>query len=146
MGGAKNHKELRIWQLCDELRLAIMAATASGRVAMDRKFCDQLRGAAEDVTSDIAEGYARFYPREFARFLDYALSSLAEAGSRIEHGHARGYFSDEDTGRLLQTRAAAERGVRNLRKYLWSVRQRELPNVCSRPRPRGKGTPSRQRS
>jgi four helix bundle protein len=131
--GARNHKELAIWRFADELRIAVIAATATDRVASDRKFCDQLRRAIEDATSDIAEGYTRFYPREFARFLDYALSSLQEVRTRTEHAYGRGYFTGEVAADLLRRWAIADRSVRSMRRYLWSVREEDLPNHLSSP-------------
>jgi four helix bundle protein len=129
--GARNHKELAIWRLCGELRRAVIAATATGRGACDFRFCNQLRQAAEDAEADIVEGYARFHPREFARFLDYALSSLQEVRTRIEHGHSRSYFSDDTTADLIRRWAFADRSVRKMRRYLWSVPPEDVPNRLS---------------
>ncbi len=43
-----------------------------------RAFEGSFNDAALDAASDVAEGYVRYYPGEFGRFLDYAISSLAE--------------------------------------------------------------------
>ncbi len=86
---AHNIYELAVFQLYDQLMKSVEAATATGRVAMDFKFCDQVNDAALDVTADVAEGFARFYPGEFARFLDYAIASLAEVRMRLEAGYRR---------------------------------------------------------
>jgi four helix bundle protein len=85
--GAHNIHELAVFRLCDELMKSVEAATATGRVAMDFKFCDQVTDAALDAAADVAEGFARFYPGEFARFLDYAIASLAEVRMRTEAGY-----------------------------------------------------------
>lgn len=130
--GAKNHKELAVWRFCEELRLAVIAATATGKVSSNRRFCDQIRDAAEDAASDVAEGFARFYPREFARFLDFALSSLSEVRTRAEHGHSRGYFSDETVADLVRRWAIADRSIKTFRNYLWSVKADDVPNNRSR--------------
>jgi 23S rRNA-intervening sequence protein len=66
--GAHNIHELAVFRLCDGLMKSVEAATATGRVAMDFKFCDQVNDAALDAAADVAEGFARFYPGEFARF------------------------------------------------------------------------------
>jgi four helix bundle protein len=110
----------------------VIAATATGAVTSNRRFCDQIRDAAEDAASDVAEGFARFYPREFARFLDFALSSLSEVRTRAEHGHSRGYFSDEVVADLVRRWAIADRSMRNFRRYLWSVKPDHVPNNASR--------------
>lgn len=70
---------------------------ASAGARADLRYRDQLLGAAEGVGSNIAEGFLRFSPADFARFLTYALGSLVEAETRLEHGVRRGYFSSDDT-------------------------------------------------
>ena len=106
---------------------AVEAATATGRVARDFRFCDQINDAALDATSDVAEGFARYYPREFARFLDYAISSLEEVRVRTEAGYRRGHFTAETTSNLLQLCARASKATRNFRAYLWTVDPKKLP-------------------
>ena len=43
----------------------------------------------------IAEGFARFKPREFVRYLRMALGSLAETRTHLERGRRRAYFTEE---------------------------------------------------
>jgi four helix bundle protein len=124
---AHNIYELAVFQLCEKLMKSIEAATATGRVAMDFKFCDQVNDAALDATADVAEGFARFYPGEFARFLDYAIASLAEVRMRTEAGYRRQYFAAQTTSDLLQLCARADKAARALRRYLWSVDKTKLP-------------------
>jgi four helix bundle protein len=132
---ARTVRELVVWQLCEELRLAVVAATAAGGVARNVQFCDQIREAAVDAVADVAEGFARFRPKEFALFLGYAISSLAEVETRARDGHSRRYFDDETTSAILRLAARAESAARALRRYLWSA------PITNRPEPR----PSRRR-
>jgi four helix bundle protein len=124
--------ELAVFQLCEKLMKSLEAATATGRVAMDFKFCDQVNDAALDATADVAEGFARFYPGEFARFLDYAIASLEEVRTRTEAGYRRKYFAAQTTSDLLQLCARADRAARGLRRYLWSVDRTKLPSRPNR--------------
>jgi four helix bundle protein len=80
---ARKLRELDTWCLCDELMRKISAATPAGPASRDFRFRDQINDAAADAASDVAEGFARFYPGEFARFLDYAISSLEEVRIRV---------------------------------------------------------------
>ena len=60
------------------------------------KYRGQLWDAADDVASDIAEGFDRHNPGENVNFLRYALASLAEARTRLEGGITRGFFEETD--------------------------------------------------
>ncbi len=106
--GARTVRELAVWQLCEELRLAVIAATATGSAARNVRFCDQIRDATVDAVSDVAEGFARFQPKDFARFLDYALASLGEVQTRARDAHGRGYFDDRTASAILRLAARAE--------------------------------------
>ncbi len=68
---ARRFEDLVIWQLAVELQDAVFANTATGGAARDLKFRDQIRDASASVTRNIAEGFGRFAPREFARFRGY---------------------------------------------------------------------------
>ena len=72
------------WQLCMEFEDFVVAITANGRVAKDFDFCNQIRRSAGAAAPNIAEGFGRFTPREFARYLRIALSSLAETATHLE--------------------------------------------------------------
>lgn len=133
---AVNHlHDLAAYRLCEELARRLEAETSTGAVARDRRFCGQLNDAALDAAADVAEGFARYYPREFARFLDYAIASLAEVRVRTEAGYRRGLFSDPSASDLLNLCARADRACRNLRAYLWTVRREDLPPRPDRTQP-----------
>src|SRR5687768_16483474 len=106
----------------------VLAETDKGVASTDRKFCNQIRDAAEDAASDVAEGFVRFRPREFAQFLGYALSSLTEVRQRTRHGHGRRYFSDEAAGKLTVLCVRAEKAATSLRRYLWKVSPDDVPS------------------
>jgi len=91
--GARHYKELIAWQLAEQFKNEIFSLVqASARASTDRPYAEQLAGAASSVTSNIAEGFLRFAPGDFRRFLDYALGSLAEAEGRLADGIQLGYF------------------------------------------------------
>ena len=132
--GARDVRELDAYKLCEELMLAVEAATGSAPARRSARFCEQINDAALDAASDISEGFARYYPAEFARFLDYALSSLAEVRRRGEAGYRRGLFSTVQTSSILHLCARADRAIRGLRAYLWTVKKEDLPPRPVRPR------------
>jgi four helix bundle protein len=65
---------------------------AAGHVRRDVNYCDQIRAAARSAPSNIAEGFGRFAPREFARFLDIARASLMETHNHLQDGRDLGYL------------------------------------------------------
>jgi four helix bundle protein len=66
------------------------------------EFKDQLRDAASGVPANIAEGFGRNNPAEFAQFIRYALASLREAETRLKDGIARGYWKEADCRMTLR--------------------------------------------
>lgn len=56
---------------------------------------DQLRRASVSITSNIAEGFGRYYPKERLQFLANANGSLMEVSSQLEIAEAIGYISKE---------------------------------------------------
>jgi len=81
--GAKRFEELICWQLSHGLHLEVLAFSAILPVSRDWKYCDQIRDSSSSGPSNIAEGFGRFRPPEFARFLDFARASLLETDNHL---------------------------------------------------------------
>src|SRR5262245_24927952 len=90
MSAAKRYQDLVCWQLADELEQLVFELTATVPAFRDFKFRDQIRDSSSSATRNIAEGFARYWPRDFARFLTIARSSLTEthncAGAVTQEG------------------------------------------------------------
>jgi four helix bundle protein len=76
---AHSYSELRAWQSARLFKLAIYRLIAEKPLARDVRLCEQLRESARSAVSHVAEGYGRFYPADFARFLGMAKASIIEA-------------------------------------------------------------------
>ena len=133
-------EELDTWKLCNEIVQRVQAATQEAPVCKDFKFCDQINDAAGDALSDVAEGFARFYPSDHANFLGYAIASLEEVRTRAATGYTRKYFDEKTTSDLINLCFRAERAAKRLRAYLWTVKPTDLP-----PRPDIRADPNRRR-
>ncbi len=110
--------ELEAWQLCDQLRREIEAIIANPEVKRDVKFCDQIRGSVDSACSNTAEGFGRYYPAEFRRFLVMARGSLTETQNHLTAALSRKYISQADFDRLIRLASRAIGANKGLQKYL----------------------------
>lgn len=124
------------FQLCEQLVNLIAKETAKAPIARHFKKCDQLNDAALDAASDVAEGFVRYYPKEFARFLDFAIGSLEEVRTRTVAAYNQQLLSSEVTSDVLNLWARSNRACRNLRAYLWTVKKENLPPRPNRQLPK----------
>jgi four helix bundle protein len=100
--GARRVEDLVAFQWAAELKQEVYRLFGeSAAAAADFRYRDQVFAAVSSVESDIAEGFARWRPREFAQFLRYALASLAETRVRLRDGVHRGHFTEAALVRAL---------------------------------------------
>ena len=115
---AKRYEELICWQLSHELHLEVLAFTAILPASKDWKYCGQIRDSSSSGPSNIAEGFGRFHPREFARFLDFARASLLETHNHLKDGRARSYLDEALFARLTKLADRAIGATTKLQNYL----------------------------
>jgi four helix bundle protein len=96
----------------------VIAFTETGPASRDFKYRDQIRDAAASVCRNTAEGFDRFRPPEFVRFLDYAKGSLGEVQDELVDGHNRRYMNDDSFKRMWVLSKRAKGANVGLRKYL----------------------------
>src|SRR5437016_732841 len=90
---APPYEELHAWRECHELALAVYCATKSFPTEEQYGLTSQTRRAAFSAAVNIVEGSARRSRKEFRRFLDIALSSLAEVGYALRFCREAGPFA-----------------------------------------------------
>ena len=79
----QDFKRLKIWQRAHALAIALHERTRNfGRLGHTR-LRNQLTGAADSVHDTIAEGCGAATHKEFARFLDMAITSLNETEGHL---------------------------------------------------------------
>ena len=93
--GFRTIEDIRAWQLEEEFKLNVYRLTDAGALARDRRLRDQLREAAASATSQISEGFGRFDPVDFARFVKIGRASLVECKNHLIDAVDRGYISAE---------------------------------------------------
>ena len=96
--GVHNYRELIAWQLGDKLETEVIRIVDGSRTCRDLRYQGQIFDAASGVPSNISEGFLRYSPAEFARFLDFALSCIGEVETKLHHGIKRKFFAGSECG------------------------------------------------
>lgn len=100
-----NYHELQIWQKSMELAEVIYKTTCEFPAWEKFGLVSQLRRAAVSIPSNIAEGNMRNSDKDFLRFINMALGSLAEMETQLELAKRVDYLVEENVG-PVQTRVS----------------------------------------
>jgi len=105
------YERFQAWRAAHRLALEVFAATDVWPRSERYGLTAQTLGAALSIPTNIAEGAAKRGSREFGRYLDIALGSLAELSYLLRFTHDRRLLSDtewagleaerDQTGRLV---------------------------------------------
>jgi four helix bundle protein len=132
MAGVRRVQDLLVWKLCDQVRRRVRTLVVRPAWRAHGTLRRQLEDAAEAACPNVREGFDRYHPRDFARFLRIAKATLGETIEHLDPARARGLTTTEEAEEITalcdRGRAAAIRLIR----YLESA---TAPNV-RRPRPK----------
>ena len=81
--GIRDHRELVCWQFAESARRQIFEVATGSAFEQYRWRREQLLRASSSACSNMAEGFARFNPHDFARFLTMAKGSLVEVRQHL---------------------------------------------------------------
>jgi len=129
---ARRFQELEAWQLATAVEQEVFALTEIGPASRDFEFRDQIRGSASSAPRNIAEGFGRFRPRQFAHKCEIANGELHETENSLETGRTRCYFSPADADRIIALTRRAQKVTTGLTVYL---------RTCKPPQPRPRRKP-----
>jgi four helix bundle protein len=118
MAAARSFTELDAWQLSNQLKLGVYDLIRLGDASRDLEFRNQIRNAAASAPRNIAEGFGRYVPREFAQYLRVANGSLMETSNHLQDGVDRRYFRPEQITELQLLAKRASAATTRLIKYL----------------------------
>lgn len=118
------HERLLAWQRSHDLVLAVYRATSGSPVQERYGMVAQIRRAALSAATNLVEGSAKLGKREFRRYLDISLGSLAEVGYLLRVARDLGVLTRENWEALEATRKEAARLVWLLYRSLGERRQR----------------------
>ena len=80
----------------------------------------QLRRSAISIPSNIAEGFVRFYNKEYRQFLFISLGSCAELSTQIIIALRLGYLENKEADKLLNEIDEISKMTMNLIKKLYA--------------------------
>jgi len=116
--GIRSHRVLRVWQKAmDSVVLAYQLSDGFPSKEQYR-LTNQITRAAASVPANIAEGYSRFSPGDYARFLAIAKGSLMEAETFVILAIRLGYATKSEAEPMLALIEEIDKMLISLRKKL----------------------------
>jgi four helix bundle protein len=139
--GFRRCQDIVAWQLARELERRIFAFTANWPSAGDFDYCCQIRNSGASAPRNICEGFGRFLPADFARFVRIAHGSLEETKDHLDAGLERKYLSEEEHREMCSLAHRALGASTRLIVYLdraaeeWKKEGRRRPKPKAQPDP-----------
>jgi four helix bundle protein len=137
--GVRRFTDLRAWQACNAYKNAVYRLCEQGALSTDWKRRGQLEDSVSGPPAHIAEGFGRFNPADFARFVVMARSSLMESQNHLRDAVDRRYVSEDVRVKHDKLAEAALEEVTGLLEYLQSpealrnARRARERRIASRP-------------
>jgi four helix bundle protein len=118
MAGAKRFEDLIAWQLASQFMAWAYKVSETGPMVRDPDFRNQWRAAAASVPRNLSEGFVKYGPPEFARYVNIAKGSLGELQSGMKQGLPLGYFPQDEYSEGWRLLCRAYKATNRLHKYL----------------------------
>jgi len=137
MAKVERFEGLICWQKARELVNMVYSLSRNGALSRDYGLRDQLRRAAVSSMTNTAEGFARFHPRDFIRFLDIAQSSAVEVKSLMYVVLDQGYLPSDKVLEVQNLADETTKTTKGLLRFLYNKTQKRggRPNTISEPPP-----------
>jgi len=116
--GVRRYEELDAWKLSRQLADEVAQVLKARKPSDDFDLFNQLRSATRSSCRNIAEGFGRFYPKEFAQFLRIARGSLLETGDHLRDARTAGWIDASREAELVRLRDRAVGATTRLIRYL----------------------------
>jgi four helix bundle protein len=111
-------KKLRVWDAAQQLALDAHRISIGLRGPGSSSLRDQLLRASMSVPTNIVEGSAHTSPKEFARFLGYALASTSEVEGHARLARSLQLISSRDSKKLLDNVEIVRKMLHGLIEHL----------------------------
>ena len=117
---ARTFRDLRAWQAAYAFKLRIYDLVETGPLLGDERLSKQLREAAASATSQVSEGFGRFDPVDFARFVKMARASILECQNHLQGAVDRRHITDQVRQEHNQLAVEVLKEIGGLLDYLQS--------------------------
>lgn len=118
MAGFSKFEDIGAWQRAYELKLQVLAVCDRASFSCDPKLRVQLIEAARSAPRNIAEGFARWHHRDFARFTRIAKASEVELLNHFREAHDSHHITNEERAKLEHLARKAIKAANGLIRYL----------------------------
>lgn len=121
MASINRFEESEAWKAGRKLSNDIYTMTRETSFWKDYALRDQIRRSVISVSTNIAEGFERTYPKEFAHFLSIAKGSAGEVRSLLYLAFDNGYIDAISFRKALEQAETTSRLIAGLIRYLKSL-------------------------
>ena len=118
MAGLRDHREFDVWKLADEARIRIRRITERPAFREHLWLRTQLRKAANSACANTGEGFSRYGPPEFARFVRISKGSLTEILEHMRDVVGLGLATEEEAREISSYARRARGAATGLIRYL----------------------------
>ena len=98
----EDYKDLIVWKRAMELAVAAYAIARKLPKEENFALADQIRRSAVSIPSNIAEGYGRGSPKDYARFLSMARGSRYELETQLFLCENLGYVTQDEISTAIR--------------------------------------------
>lgn len=120
MARIERFEDIEGWKLGRELRKEVYRLSRKGDFAKDFALRDQIRRAAQSITSNIAEGFERGGNREVIQFLSDAKGSSGEVRDQLYTAIDEQYVTQAEFEDLYRRSVEVSRLIGGFMRYLQS--------------------------
>lgn len=118
MARIERFEDIEGWKRGRELRKTVYDFSRRGEFAKDYSLKDQIRRAAQSITSNIAEGFERGGNREFIQFLSNAKGSCGEVRDQLYTALDEKYVTQAEFDQASELVVETSRLISGFMKYL----------------------------
>ncbi|MGH9240786.1 MAG: four helix bundle protein [Vicinamibacterales bacterium] len=101
-----------------ELSRQVRKFTDEPPACRDFKHRDQIRDSSDSAHRNVAEGFGRYNPGEFVRFLDVSRGSAEETRALLKTAHAARFLSGDKFAALDSLAIRGLQALAKLQRYL----------------------------